>query len=377
MLLGHWSVRIAPPSPRIVVHTEKNIMYCQNCGSLVGDNVRFCQSCGKSQTPVPSPVVPSSNVAQVPRQYAPPKKQSKILWLVVGGIVLLVAIVGIIGKSPTDNSTSATQQSSAPNATPQPEGDEHKQQEHVIVKPPTYRVYKSTPEAATAYLVPVSTTDEELRNLLWFFRKKVRTGRFSDMGITKPTTIKWGNHNYSEGMLLVYRGAKCANESFVSEAELEKGGLGACGYGEHYDAYYQWGIDNDPAKDSGAIGSTEIFNSQDDWHPSSEVSLEVDNKVKETWGARQQEWEPRQRFAVQLSNEFLRKGIAVDVSANSEEPKELDFRSKLFSNATFFKTFTDTSVPKMRPDLCKAGFQNIRILPEGESDAGQSYPLHC
>jgi hypothetical protein len=294
----------------------------------------------------------------------------------MGGIVLAI-IVAMLGKSPSDNSTSTTPQSSAPDATSQPEGDEHKQQEHVILKPPTYRVYKSTPEAATAYIVPVSTTGEELKNLLWFFRKKVRTGRFGDMGITKPTTIKWGNHNYSEGMLLVYRGAKCANEAFVSDADLEKGRLGACGYGEHYDAYYQWGIANDPANDSGAIGSTEIFNSQDAWHPSSEVSLDIDNKVKETWEARQQEWEPRQRFAVQLSNEFLRKGIAVDVSANSEEPKELDFRSKLFRDTTFRKTFTDASVPKMLPDLCKAGFQNIRVLTEGESDAGRRYPLHC
>ena len=99
--------------------------------------------------------------------------------------------------------------------------------------------------------------------------------------------------------------------------------------------------------------------------------------MKEAWKTRQEEWEPRQRFAVQIANEFLSRGVVIDVSANSDEPKELDFRSKLFSNTTFRKTFTDDSVPKMHPDLCKAGFENIRVLTEGESDAGQSYPLHC
>ena len=36
---------------------------------------------------------------------------------------------------------------------------------------------KSTTEVGTAYTVAVSTTDEQSKNLLWFFRKKVRTGR--------------------------------------------------------------------------------------------------------------------------------------------------------------------------------------------------------
>ncbi len=99
--------------------------------------------------------------------------------------------------------------------------------------------------------------------------------------------------------------------------------------------------------------------------------------MKGAWKARQEEWEPRQRFAVQLANEFLRKGVAIDASANTDQPKELDFRSKLFADTSFRKTFTDTSIPEMRPDLCKAGFQNIRVWPEGESDSGPSYPLHC
>lgn len=103
-------------------HREK-YMYCQNCGSFVGENVRFCHSCGKSQVSVPLPVVPTPNVAQVPRQTALPKKQSKVFWLIMGGILLAI-IAGIISKSPSGSSTSTstTQQSSAPN----PSAAEHR-----------------------------------------------------------------------------------------------------------------------------------------------------------------------------------------------------------------------------------------------------------
>ena len=124
------------------------------------------------------------------------------------------------------------------------------------IKPPAYRVYKSKTDTGTAYIVGVSTTDEQLKNLLWFFREKVRAGAFGDIGLTKPTSKNWGQNNYKAGMLLVYRGEKCANEEFVSDARLEKGNLGPCGDGEHDDAYYQWGFpptNKDGFFDEGAI----------------------------------------------------------------------------------------------------------------------------
>jgi hypothetical protein len=344
-------------------------MYCQNCGSFVGENVRFCQSCGKSQAPVPLPVVPTPNVAQVPRQNAPPKKQSKVFWLIMGGILLAI-IAGIIGKSPSGSSTSTstTQQSSAPNTPQQPNIATPS------IPPPKFRIYKFKLDEPTSVVVPVNTTDEQLKSLLWFFREKVRSNKFKDIGLTKATAKQWGNAGYLSGMLSVYRGEKCANELYIDTN-------GPCGYGEHDDALYQWGIEGDPNKDSGSIkvqgDDIVVFNYEDNWHPSSEVSQVGDDKVKEAWKTRQEEWEPRQRFAVQIANEFLRRGVVIDVSANSDEPKELDFRSKLFSNTTFRKTFTDDSIPKMRPDVCKAGFKNIRVLTEGESDVGQSYPLQC
>ena len=114
-------------------------------------------------------------------------------------------------------------------------------------------------------MVPVNTTDEQLKSLLWFFREKVRSNKFKDIGLTKTTAKQWGNAGYLSGMLSVYRGEKCANELYIDTN-------GPCGYGEHDDALYQWGIEGDPNKDSGSIkvqgDDIVVFDYEDNWHPS-------------------------------------------------------------------------------------------------------------
>ena len=52
---------------------------------------------------------------------------------------------------------------------------------------PHYRLNKFVTGAETVYVVPTDTTDEGLRNLLWFFRKSVRAGELKKIGITQPT----------------------------------------------------------------------------------------------------------------------------------------------------------------------------------------------
>lgn len=80
-------------------------MYCQNCGSALSQDARFCQSCGKAQSPAqPLPPVQPPPIAAPIRAVQPQKPKSKVLWLVIGGIVLLVIIIGTLGKSPSDNS---------------------------------------------------------------------------------------------------------------------------------------------------------------------------------------------------------------------------------------------------------------------------------
>jgi len=180
-------------------------------------------------------------------------------------------------------------------------------------------------------------------------------------------------------MLLVYRGDKCANETYISDDELAKGNLGPCGYGEHEDAYYQWGLDADPKKDAAALtmnGSPiQVFDYKDNWHASSETLQKVEQKVKDQWN---HDYTPRQQFAVSMTNMLNKEGLDINASANATNPKQLDFQSKHFRlNNKFQESFLTKVLPPIQAGLCNAGFQSIRVLRESESDVGQTYPLQC
>lgn len=131
---------------------------------------------------------------------------------------------------------------------------------------PQYRVYRNRAgEGVVSVVVPVGTTDQQLKNLLWFFRKNVRSGNFKALGILKPTDKRFGKLGYTAGIISVYRGQTCANEEFTNS-------LGPCGYGEHDVASYQWGIEGDSAKDSGDIRAkggdmSPVFDYKDGWKP--------------------------------------------------------------------------------------------------------------
>jgi hypothetical protein len=108
---------------------------------------------------------------------------------------------------------------------------------------PKFHLFKSLKDAPISYTVKVKTTDEELKSLLWSFREKVRGGRFKEFEIMRPISKQWDEYGYKSDMLLIYRGSQCANEQYISLEDAKKGRLGPCGYGEHDDASYQWGIE--------------------------------------------------------------------------------------------------------------------------------------
>jgi hypothetical protein len=140
-------------------------------------------------------------------------------------VVLLVFFLGLLARA-VIGKRDETQK--AVTSDVQPDGRER--EEFRGIPPPKFRVFKSKADSPTTYIVPESTTDDQLKTLLWFFREKVRQGRFKDIGITQPTAKQWGQYGYKSGMLLVYCGSRCANEEFVTQEELDKGRLGPCGY---------------------------------------------------------------------------------------------------------------------------------------------------
>lgn len=351
-------------------------MYCQNCGSVSNQGARFCQSCGKQQALPQKPSSPIPSRVVQPRQ----KSKSKVLWWLIGGIVLMAIVIVLLDKSSRDSNTEDATLKTEPSTTT--ESGQSAQSIPPQIAPPTYRLYKSGTNQQTTYVVPLGTSDEQLKSLLWLFRVKVRTGDFKAIGITQPTTKQWGQHGYTSGMLVIYRGAKCANEGYISDAELEEGKLGACGYGDHDDAYYHWGVHGDPYKDEAAIATengeyAQVFDYKDNWHEPSEGFQTVSETTKEAWKAKQQEWEPRQRFAVAMANKLNEQGIAIDVSTNETDPNEIDFNSKLFKDSVFQDSFFAKILPGIRPNLCNAGFHSIRVLQGNDSIGERIVRLQC
>jgi hypothetical protein len=138
------------------------------------------------------------------------------------------------------------------------------------VPPPKFTVFKQSTDEGTSVVVPVTATDAQLESLLWLFRERIRGHRYAEVGLTQPTAKRWGKLGYLGGAISFYRGKKCAGEGFTDA-------VSPCGYGEHDDAFYQWGIDGDPNKDAAEIKkggtSVRIFDYKDGWQFAREKTL--------------------------------------------------------------------------------------------------------
>ena len=189
----------------------------------------------------------------------------------------MAIIAGVIGRSASDSSTSTTQQ----NVTAQP------QVVRPTVPPPSFRIYKFRVDGHTAIVVPINTSDEQLKSLLWFFRENVRSHKFKDIGLTQADA----EQRKGQGYFSVYRGEKCATElDFLVSAR-------PCGSGDHDDARYQWGIQGEPNRDWGAIRTngqlTEIFNYyKDGWQVAPEIQAQLAQQAKAEQEQAKAEQEP-------------------------------------------------------------------------------------
>ncbi len=187
------------------------------------------------------------------------RSSSKLLSL-AGGTVLLAVIAGLACESTPESSSSTTQQSSgSKSALPQ-------QIIRPSIPPPKFQPYRHS-EGIDSIVVPVTTSDEQLKSLLWLFREKVRSHQLKDTGLK----------DRRDGLLLVYRGKKCATEQTDITASA-----GPCGDGYHDAATYQWGIEGDYNKDTGFIQSggeiVTVFDYKDGWQANG-TSKEPDNAV--------------------------------------------------------------------------------------------------
>jgi len=338
-------------------------MYCQGCGFVLSQDARFCKNCGKPQSPAVSAPMPSS----VPAPTAPivrveKRTRSRILWLVLVGLVLII----IVSQSPWDNSTSTGSSPTTPPASTAAQPPIARP----TVPPPKFRIYKFKLDEPTAIVVPIATTDEQLKSLLWFFRAKVRSHQFKDIGLRQATAKQWGNKGYLSWMLLVYRGEKCANETYVDTT-------GPCGYGEHDDATYQWGIEADPNKDSGSMrvngDYVSVFDYKDGWQVAPAVQEQLDEQSN-------LDQAQRDLFAQHLQQRLTGMGYDINVWVHGEgsgSGRELVLDSEMFKDTATRVQFINSVLPQWKKDLCKAGFRKVRLRRGGMFELGEDFSLGC
>jgi len=226
-----------------------------------------------------------------------------------------------------------------------------------------------------------ATTHEQLKNLLWLFREKVRSHRFKDIGINSPTSLQWGKRGYLSGTIDVYRGERCAGENF-----LDTKGAGPCGQGDHSAAYYQWGLLVDGKfqtdADAGGINSpdgasTELFSYKDNWQLPANLQAEVDSEKKAQQEKAKIEQMSRKTFAELLQGRLKASGFDITVWARDEDAQELSLDSDIFKDSATRVEFLHQVLPTWRKDLCAAGFRQVRLIRGGIFSTGDAYPIGC
>jgi hypothetical protein len=289
----------------------------------------------------------------------------------VKGLAAIVLAVLTSCRSPTG--TSAPGQSGATKA-PEPVA-------RPTTPPATFRLHRfkfdeSIGASIISYVVPANTTDDQLKGLVWLFREKVRSQKFGDISITHPTSSHRGKKDYIQGILSIYRGQKCADEEF-SDA------VGPCGYGEHDDAYYQWGVlgDNpndglDPDKDEAGIrlasgNMIKVFDYKDGWQP---TKTEADKEKEAEATAEQKILErSREQYANALHASLREQGYEITVT---ELGDKLILAADLFKDTNSRVQFLSL-IRKSNADLCKVGFRELHLSGSGLLSSGENYSLGC
>jgi hypothetical protein len=374
-------------------------MFCEGCGKPLNEKAQFCPNCG-AETSIREAGAPAIQSLGTPE---PQRKTGKrYVWLflllipilfsalnAIPATVLTITIFGwlfvyqyagvrrrtalaLTGAAVVAASTiQILQRSSEPRTAGTPVVSAVPVSAWKPNSPaPQFTIYRAKANMPVSVLVPVASTDDELKELLWFFRNKVKMKEFKELGIEKAAQTQWGNDRYLSGLLAVYRGSKCAAEEFTA-------GNGPCGKGDHDDAYYQWGLEGDPNKDVGSIRANgsfvTVFDFHDGWKLPSEVQAELDKRE-------QLELETRQQFARELQQRVTAMGFDMNLRVHGEginEGRLLNVESEMFKDTNARVRFINDILPQWKTDLCKAGFRLVRVTQGGTFDEGREYALGC
>ena len=374
-------------------------MFCGTCGTSVKRGAQFCTNCGAA---IPAGTVPRAAVSGPIPSLPERRTNNRYVWFflllitvlfaslhvvpasiltltifswlfvfphagmsrrtsfaVTAVAVLTAAAIQIIQKTSEPNTPAIVAVTNQPVSAWRPDAPA-----------PRFTIYRVKANMPVAVVVPATSTEDELKQLLWFFRNKVKMKEFKDLGIEKATQTQWGNDGYLSGILEVYRGPKCAVEEFA-------GGDGPCGKGDHYDASYQWGLDGDPNKDVASIRTkgtvATVFDFHDGWKLPSQLQARLDAREK-------LEFDRRQQFAGELQHRLTAMGFDFNLRVHGEgvdQGRELNVESEMFKDTNARVQFISDVLPRWKNDLCKVGFRTVRVTQGGTFDEGRNYALGC
>jgi len=312
-------------------------MYCQNCGSALSQDARFCQSCGRPQSLPKPPSPPPMTPAPIARTVQPQQKpKSKILWFVMGGIGLVI-IIGLLGKSPSDNSNSGGS----------PEKSESSATIEANAKEAQFNALKPSEHLSQAKMAlkPGATPDQIAEAL-------------SHLNAI-PQSAPEAAHAKSLTTKLI-------RAQHLAEAQLL--------------------IDSAPVDDLKAnLDNLRKANDeiqavlQQNPHDKEAVKLLTlaTNKGKEALGGSQQ---TREAFAQDLQQRLTSMGYDITVWVHGEGANsghELNLDSEMFKDTATRVQFINSVLPEWKKDLCKVGFRQVKLRQGGTFELGQDYSLGC
>lgn len=311
-------------------------MYCQNCGSVLSQDARFCQSCGKPQTLPQAPSSPPVTPTPIARTIQPQQKpKSKILWLVMGGIVLLVIIIGMLGKSPSDNSGTESDQKTE-SATTGPTAEEAR---FNALKPSEHLSQAMTALKPGA---PLDQIEEGLRHL----RAIPQSAPEAAQAKSLTTKLVRAQH-LAEAQLLI--DSAPVDDLKANLENLKKAN------DEIQAVLQQIPHDKDALK----------------------LLTLATNKGREALGGSQQ---TREAFARDLQQRLTSMGYDINVWVHGEGTNsghELNLDSEMFKDTATRVQFINSVLPEWQKDLCKVGFRTVRLRQGGTFELGQDYSLGC
>jgi hypothetical protein len=230
---------------------------------------------------------------------------------------------------------------------------------------PDFKVFLQKIDMPAILVVPENTTDDQLKNLLWLLRIKVREGKFKELGL-HPTTTLFDTPGYSSGVINIYRGTRCAKEMYTTS------GPDPCGASIHKSASYHWGDGGDPHSDGGDIDpaggpDTLLFTADDGFQTDEEAAKDPTGSLRKAAVA-------RIHYATAQNAKQTKQHT--DIRFYIDQPDDqLNIVSYQLATEAGQQTFLKQLLILDQDRLCPLGFKSIRLGVRGSP--GKSYPLDC